>query len=388
MTPDIFAPSLYARVRRPEMEAETLPPWCYTSPEFYKREVERIFLKAWNFVGRTEYVPNPGDHFTLDFVGVPLIVVRDAGGRVRAFANTCRHRGTILVEGAGNCRAFKCPYHSWVYSLEGALLSAPGMEQTKDFDPAHYPLLPLRLETWAGFLFVNFDPDGGSLREHLGDLPEKLASYGFGDMVCVRRKEYDLACNWKIYVENAMEALHVATVHRKTISRQRRTIEPTEPAKGQYCALFARHPGSRALLEGETGFPPIATLTGKAAEGTWYPLIYPSTMLGCARDCMWWLELHPQGPARTRLIVGSCFPRTTVERPDFEEVVARYYKRWDISIPEDNEVSEWQQRGVGSPLSRPGRFSYQEPLVHTIDNWVLDRVLDPAPITPNGGRPC
>ena len=98
-------------------------------------------------------------------------------------------------------------------------------------------------------------------------------------------------------------------------------------------------------------------------------------MFGCTYDCMWWLEMHPRGPASTRLLVGSCFPRATVERNDFEQIAANYYERWDISIPEDNVISDQQQEGLASPHAAPGRFSFMEPLVHTIDNWVLDRVL-------------
>jgi phenylpropionate dioxygenase-like ring-hydroxylating dioxygenase large terminal subunit len=116
-------------------------------------------------------------------------------------------------------------------------------------------------------------------------------------------------------------------------------------------------------------------LQGMAAQGSWYPLLYPSTMFGCTYDCMWWLELHPMGPEKTKLIVGSCFPRSSAARPDFEEVVQRYYRRWDISIPEDNHISELQQRGLSSPLARQGRLAHAEPLVHTFGNWVLDHVL-------------
>jgi phenylpropionate dioxygenase-like ring-hydroxylating dioxygenase large terminal subunit len=99
-------------------------------------------------------------------------------------------------------------------------------------------------------------------------------------------------------------------------------------------------------------------------------------MFGATRDCMWWLELHPLSASQTRLIVGSCFPRRTVARNDFEDIVQRYYKRWDISIPEDNDISDLQQRGLSSPFARPGRLTHLEPLVHELANWVLDRVLD------------
>jgi phenylpropionate dioxygenase-like ring-hydroxylating dioxygenase large terminal subunit len=372
----MFAPATYAGVRRPLVEAETLPPFTYSSDAFYRREVERIFMKAWNFIGRADRIPAAGDYFTLDFVGVPLVVVRGQDGQVRAFANSCRHRGAVVAQGEGTCRAFKCPYHSWVYGLDGALLSAPEIEQTKNFDTANYGLIPLKLEIWAGFLFVNFDADAAPLAAWLGDLPDRLASYGFDDMVCTRRKEYRLACNWKVYVENAMEAYHVPTVHRSTLSRQKGPHAQKQATRGEWMALWKEHEGSRALLSGDTGFPFIPTLADQAARGTWYPLIFPSTMFGATRDCMWWLELHPLSASETRLIVGSCFPKSTAARPDFEEVVQRYYKRWDISIPEDNDISDIQQRGLSSPFARPGRLTHLEPLVHDLANWVLDRVLD------------
>ncbi len=196
LTPrELFDPKTYATTRLPAVEAETLPPEAYTSPEFYQAEVERIFMKEWNFMGRADLIPNPGDYFAVELVGVPLIVVRDQGGRVGAFANTCRHRGTQLVSGEGNCRAFKCPYHSWVYGLDGTLLGTPEMHKTIGFDPSRYGLIPIKLETWGGFLFVSFDPASRPLRAHLGDLPEKLASYSLEEMVCTRRKVWELACN-------------------------------------------------------------------------------------------------------------------------------------------------------------------------------------------------
>ncbi|HLI11674.1 MAG TPA: aromatic ring-hydroxylating dioxygenase subunit alpha [Alphaproteobacteria bacterium] len=372
----VINPALFRRVRMPLEQAETLPASCYYAEEFYKAEIDNIFMKVWNFIGHVDYVPNPGDYYTLEFVGVPIILIRDQQGQVRAFANTCRHRGCQIVEGSGNCKAFVCPYHGWTYALNGDLLSAPEMHLTKDFRQSFYGLKPIRLEIWEGFIFVNFDPTAGSLSEYLGDLPETLASYRFGDMRMTRRVEYMLSCNWKIYVENAMEAYHVPMVHMRTLHKQKRETPPPVPSKGNWVGLHVRHQGSRALLTGDTGFPPIKTLSGLAAQGSYYTLIYPSTMFGCTVDCMWWLELHPQGPEKTRLIVGSCFPSETVARADFNEVVQRYDKRWNISIPEDNAISELQQKGIRSPLAESGRLSHMEPLVHSIANWVLDKVLD------------
>jgi phenylpropionate dioxygenase-like ring-hydroxylating dioxygenase large terminal subunit len=256
------------------------------------------------------------------------------------------------------------------------------MQKTRHFDKSVYDLIPIKLETWDGFVFINFDPDSISLREYLGDLPDRLAPYTLSEMVCVRRKEYDVACNWKLFVENAKESLHIATVHRKTINRYadaESSRYDVEPANGQYVITFAQHKGSMALLTGDQGFPKIETLTGKEADGTYAPLIYPSTYLGCTIDTVWYLDVRSLGPGRITMIHGACFPKRVVTRPDFEEIVKNYYRRWDITSDEDIQTCEWQQKGVESPFCRPGRFSYREPLVHEIDNWVLDRVIGPRP---------
>ena len=373
---DIFDPTRYAGVRKPLLEAETLPPECYTDEAFYKREVETIFLKVWNFIGRADRVPNAGDYFAFEFVGVPVVVVRVRDGLVRAFANSCRHRGAKVMQGEGKCTVMSCPYHAWTYAIDdGRLIGAMEMDETAGFAKKDFGLVPLRLELWGGFMFLNFDPDAAPLSDWLGDLPEVLAAYKLEEMVTTRRVEYDLACNWKVYVENAMESYHVPTVHQQTLQKQKRDHNPPIPTQGEYCGLFTRHTGSRALLPGAKGFPYIENLSGLANEGTYYVLINPSTMFGLTYDCMWWLELHPISAGRTKLIVGSCFPESTTQRDDFAELVQNYYDRWNKSIVEDNDISDIQQIGLSSPFVRPGRFSYMEPLVHTIDNWVLDRVL-------------
>src|SRR5262249_25329229 len=147
-------------------------------------------------------------------------------------------------------------------------------------------------------------------------------SYRMGEMVCTRLKEYDVACNWKVHVENAMEAYHVPMVHSKSIFKQKREPKPPEPTNGQYVALYTKHlpgQGSRAIFEGDAGLPEIPSLDQKAASGTYFILLYPTTMLGCTTDCMWYIEVRPVGPARCKVIVGSCFPKTTTERVDFSE---------------------------------------------------------------------
>ncbi len=360
-------------VRAPIEDASHLPPECYTSEEFYRREINFIFMRYWNFIGRADRLLKPGDYFTVELVGVPLIVVRDAKGEVRAFVNSCRHRGARMLSGKGTCnRTITCPYHAWVYGTDGRLLAAHDMDGISGFRLEDYSLRPVRLETWDGFIFVNFNDGADSLDDYLGELKQKMACYDLSNMVTVRRKEYSLACNWKLLTENAMEEYHTSTVHRGSIGAQTLAYEN---GTGQWESGYLSSEKSVATLPGETaGFPRIANLTGGAATGTYFVLVYPCTVFAFAQDSLMWLELYPQGPSQTRLVVGAAFPRSTVSRPDFESVVQKYYERWDKSVPEDNWISEQQQLGLSSPLSDTGRVSRFEPVVHRLANWILDRV--------------
>lgn len=370
---NLFDSTHYEDVRRPLIEASTLPSWCYTSEAFYQREVEQIFLKQWNFAGRLDEIPDSGDYMSLDFCGESVIVIRGKDDVVRAFANVCRHRSARLLEGRGRCRTIVCPYHSWVYDLDGTLLRMKGMEQTAGFDPAENGLIPLQVESWAGFLFVSFANDVMPLEEHLGDMTEQYASYRFADMLCVRRRSYDLKCNWKLYIENAMEDYHTATVHKDSIGNQDCVPVST---KGQWAAIHLEAADTIAVLtEDNTTLPHIEKLSGLAAKGTYFSVIYPGTFFATHQDCMWWLQLLPHAPDRTTVVIGSCFPRSSIAREAFAREVLKYYARWDKALPEDNAISERQQQGLNSRSSRPGRLSYYEPCVHAIANWVLDQTI-------------
>lgn len=377
---NIFDPSHYSKVSLPLEEAEALPRWCFTSQKFYEREIERIFLRTWVFVGRADEVAKPGDYFTIEIAGEPLIIMRDAARKLHALANTCQHRGARLLKRKGNCGThFSCPYHAWTYGSDGRLLGAPAMNTTHNFDKADWGLPEIRLETWDGFIFVNFDRDAIGLMEYLGDLPEQFASYSFSDMVLTRRVEYELDCNWKIYAENSTEIYHTSVVHAGSLGNQEADLVP---GLGNWTAIHMPGDETCAVLpEDKTTFPQIATLRGRPKAGTHFCLIYPVVTFCCTHDCMWWLAAYPKGPTKSWLSVGSCFPKSTVARADFAEVVQKYYRRWDTATPEDNSVTAIQQQGLQSTLRRAGRMSWKEPSIHELAVWVKDRVIgDNSPL--------
>jgi phenylpropionate dioxygenase-like ring-hydroxylating dioxygenase large terminal subunit len=253
------------------------------------------------------------------------------------------------------------------------------MEASAGFCKEDYALVGVRADVWGGFVFVSVDPSGVSLADWLGDLPAKLAMYRLEEMLATRRESFAVRCNWKLWVENFMEGYHIPTVHRATISRQKALNQPQVTLRGQYEMIREIHPGTRALLEGDPGFPPIESLAGDEAAGSRFILIYPATMIAICVDSMWSFECHPLGPETTEVVLTSCFPRQCTEREDFASLAANYYRRQDMVVREDNAISEQQHRGIRSVLARPGRLSEKERIVHALDNWVLDRVLANEP---------
>lgn len=370
---DMLDPKHYENVLKPPLEAENLPPWCYTDEDFHRLEITHLFMKVWNLVGRSDLLPNPGDYLATDVAGIPILLTRNQSGEIKAFANSCRHRGTQLLTGEGNCTAVVCPYHHWAFDLDGNLVSAGGMEDTADFDMAEYGLIPLRLETWAGFLFVNFDNGAEDLASFLGELPAHIECYDFPNLVTTRRKVWDVACNWKIYLENQRESYHIPAVHRQSLGDQAAT--PLD-AEGAWSGSLIPVEQTAALLKGDTSpFPAIASRSGAALDGSHFIGLYPNTYLVATSDCFWWMEIRPRGPARIELVVGSGFPRETVARPDFEEVAERYYRRWDVTHGEDNDICERQQAGITSPLALPGRLARRERGVNAVDRWIVEQML-------------
>jgi phenylpropionate dioxygenase-like ring-hydroxylating dioxygenase large terminal subunit len=188
----------------------TLPWSWYSDPDVLRREQERIFRRSWQYVGHAGRAEEVGDRFAAWAGDVPALVVRDEEG-IRAFLNVCRHRGSLLAESEGSGKTIQCPYHAWTYGLDGSLRAAPRSEREVGFETEGLSLVPMRLETWGPFLFVNPDADAAPLAETLGPLPELVPVDG---LVFHARDEYELAANWKIGCENYLECYHCPVAHK------------------------------------------------------------------------------------------------------------------------------------------------------------------------------
>ena len=368
----LFDPETYRELRKPLREASTLSPQCYTDEDFYRREVERVFSRHWQFVGREEQIESSGQYLCHEGPAGSVIVLRDRQGSLRAFANTCRHRGSRLLSGTGRCKRIVCPYHSWSYDLDGRLLGTPGMHDLLDFDAADFPLIELPAACWQGFVFISHADDPPPLVDYLGSFQQKFASHRCAELRYAGGLEFEIESNWKLLAENALEAYHTGSVHRDTLGQQESSAIETS---GNWTGLLVEDEASVATLQGEDKpFPHIDGLDADARRGAFFTLVYPSTQFVFAQDCIWWLAFVPQSVARTRLTIGACFPQATMALPEFAERVELYFTRWRVATAEDNAICEQQQQGQYHDRS-PGRFATSEFAVHAFSNWLIDQMV-------------
>lgn len=354
-------------------EARSLPRHFYTSKEVFAAELEHIHLRNWFLVGRADELPNAGDYRAVETAGGPVLLIRDENGELHAFANSCRHRGALLLDGCGSRRAIVCPYHAWSYRLDGQVLRAPGMQDVPGFDASKEALAPVRMSCWQGNIFLNFDEQAADLMTHLGSYPELVATHRMDEMTCVFRRDIPAACNWKMLLENAMETYHTGTVHARTVGAQRSLTFPGGP---NWHAIQVQSDVSTAVLDttAPAPFPHIDGLSEQARKGTFFTLIEPLTQLVLAQDCMWWLTVRPVSVDSSVLTIGGCFPRAYVGLPDFDRKARPYFERWEAVAKEDVGILERQQRGLGSVLNRPGVLSSHDDVVHSMNAWIASHL--------------
>lgn len=191
-----------------------LPSGRYHDQRLFDLERDRVWQRSWLFAAHVSQVPQPGDYTTFDRSGAPIVVVRGEDGEIRAFYNSCRHRGAPVVRDAcGTARRLTCQYHSWSYDLAGELKAVPDARSFADLDQSALGLVPVRCETWEGWVFVNEDPGAAPLVEFLGPLCDQMLEVNGPSLRALGTQVHTVAANWKAMVDAFLEVYHIRTVH-------------------------------------------------------------------------------------------------------------------------------------------------------------------------------
>jgi Rieske 2Fe-2S family protein len=392
-----------------ELIAGHKPGWAlaqpfYADPDVYQLELDRIITRNWILAGHASQLPDAGDFLVFRLANESAIIVRGKDGEIRAFANVCRHRGSLVcLDNQGNTRKFVCPYHGWTYDLEGNLIAARSMDD--DFNVEEHGLHPVALDVLGGLLFVCFCDDPPSLEGAKRDLAEPFAMFDFENLKIAAEKTYPIAANWKLAIENYQECYHCATAHPDYAKMHTLMLDPKKRDRLQgpmlermpACGLKAiehdfvdtlARPGEQgygysrtALFEGyktgSRGGEPVAPLLGNltdydggASDFTFGPftflLAYSDHVVGYvfspvdARNCTCKIFWFVRGDA--------------VEGRDYDRQELMWL--WDVTTYADEKIIVNNWKGVCSRYYEPGPYSIMERMERRYTEWILRELAD------------
>jgi choline monooxygenase len=345
--------------KAPLDEASTIPASWYVDERVAELERQTVFSRTWQVLGRVDQVEKPGQFLTSTIGDEPLVAVRGNDGVLRVFYNVCRHHAAAVVtEPCGQASILRCPYHGWNYGLDGSLKGTPEFDGVKNFERNENSLVPVKVETWEQFVFVNLDPHARPLAEFLGGLVKRAAPLSLSKLHYFTTRTYDIHCNWKVFVDNYLDGgYHVPHLHKglnSVLDYKQYTIENED----RYCLQSS----PMVSPEASNATAPVATnLAADAATGAmrkgnraWYFWLYPNFMFNCYEGYLDTNLVIPIDVEHCRVVFDFYFS-------DVSEA-ARTYNEQSVAVgnrvqDEDLGICESVQRGLHSRAYGAGRLS-------------------------------
>ena len=332
--------------KAPLSEASTIPaPW-YVDPRIAHLEALTVFSQSWQVIGRASQVEKPGQFVTATVAGEPTVAVRASDGQLRAFYNVCRHHAAkVVTEPCGSASILHCPYHGWNYGLDGSLKGMPEFDGVRNFERQQNGLVQVKADTWEAFVFISLDARAEPLRNFLGSLVRRCQPLGLNKLHYFDRRTYDIACNWKVFVDNYLDGgYHVPHLHKglsSVLDYKQYTIE----IEDRYCLQ------SSPMVASDEDAATGATRKGDRA---WYFWQYPNFMINCYEGYMDTNLVIPLDVDHCRVIFDFYFNDVSEERHAYNAqsiAVGERVQAEDLGICED------VQRGLKSRAYGAGRLS-------------------------------
>jgi Rieske 2Fe-2S family protein len=355
-----------AAALRPFGQSRMLPPVAYTSAEVFGWERRNFFGGGWTCVGHASQLPRPGSQAAVDTGAGGVLLTRGEDGVVRAFANTCRHRGHELLPcgSAASGKSIVCPYHSWAYSLSGELRGAPGYREIPGFDVNDWPLAALPAREWHGLVFV--DGSGGLAGPlPLAQLEPLVAPYEPERLVVAATHSYDAAANWKILTENYHECYHCSTIHPELCSVSPPHSGENYPVAGSWIGgwMDLRDGAATMSLDGHSDGVPLRGLSSDGLRTVAYVGIFPNVLLSLHPDYVMTHILVPESAGRTRVSCSWAFAPEAAGAAGFDPSYAADF--WDLTNRQDWAACESVQRGLASPFAAAGPLAPEEDAIYS-----------------------
>lgn len=349
---------------------------AYTDPRWYNADLDAVIARTWQWVCHVEKLRDPGSYIAVEIAGQPIVVLRDGEGVLRAFYNVCKHRAHMLIEGEGTTTRLMCPYHAWVYRLNGQLARAPHTETLDGFDMGDICLDAVQVEEFCGFVFVNLDPKAAPLAQQSGNLETEIRHWApdIEDLTFGHRLTYDIRSNWKNVVDNFLECYHCPTAHKDFC-----TLVDMDSYKVTTHGIYSSHM-AEAGKDANSAYD-VSNATVRTHAVWW---LWPTTCLMRypGRSSMIVLNIIPAGPDRT-LETYDFFLETPQPDP-MEQDAIRYLD--EVLQPEDIGLVESVQKGMMTPAFQQGRIvndpdgsGKSEHAVHHFHGLMLDAYARAAP---------
>ena len=369
-----------------------IPGKRYTDQNLFDLEMEKIFLKSWLMVFREDEIPNTGDYKIWDKLGRDILVVRQKDNSIKAFYNTCMHRGAPVVrDKQGSTKLLRCQYHSWAYDLSGNLIKVPDMRDFKDFDISCKGLKKVYCDTWDGWVYISLSKtDPGSLIDFLNPVAQELECFNSSELITVYKKTVTVKANWKTCLDAFMEVYHAPTIHKDTVNI---LLDGNAMVAGLLKNGHSRMVTPKKMnLDGgflgaeEADYVPYIETCDKihaqtnVAYGMFPNFITPTDTSGYPAILFWpkglketefeWTQLAPKWPGN--------------EKPDYwnEQEVS-----FDSIMDEDFQNLEPMQRSHDSGVFESMPLNYQERRIYyyhqVIDDWIGRENLPESIQVPN-----
>jgi Rieske 2Fe-2S family protein len=363
--------------RRTSFGQHTLGREYFVSDDIFAAEHERIFFRSWMLAGHASQLDKPGSYLLFELDRESVIVLRDGNGRIRAFHNHCRHRGSKLChEHAGVLgTTIQCPYHAWTYGLDGALRNVPAMSEVAGFDPADYPLHAVALTEWEGFLFVNLAKNPPPFAEALPGLVGRFGQWRPSELRSAARKVYEVDANWKLIFHNFSECYHcpLAHPHLNKLTPFRNSENDLDEGPVLGGPMWMANPQGSMTMDGQRCAPPFAELSEEQRGRVYYYSVFPSGFLSFHPDYVMMHRAQPLSRDRTRVVCEWLFHPDAMAAPGFDAGPAVAF--WDMTNRQDWELCANAHKGVVSRAWEAGPYADLESQLAAFDRQYL-RALD------------
>jgi Rieske 2Fe-2S family protein len=346
-----------------------LPAAAYCDPAVLDWENEVLFAGGWLCVGRSDGLADPGAQRALSVADDTVLLIHGNDGVLRGFYNTCRHRGHELLPcGQTATRRFvSCPYHNWVYDLEGRLHGVPP-SQRDDLDKSRYGLVAVPVVEWQGFVLVNASGDAPPVGQYLAGIDTHLAPYECERLSVLASHEYEVAANWKLLVENYHECYHCSSIHPELCRVSSPSSGWEVDSDGLWCGgtLELKPQAATMSFDGHSDGVVMRGVDEHVARQVLYLQVFPNLLLSLHPDYLMTHRVEPLGPDRSRVECQWLFPPEALARPGFGPAYAVDF--WDLTNRQDWTACESVQRGLSSRGFRPG------PLAEVFEKTMRDSI--------------